>query len=122
MSEMHSFGSVNRARRNNIPSGEEIRFALRDKRDVAREKLTRIPGPDLEHDEIRSNGDREGTALPLPLAGEGWGGGAAPIHAVRVERVPPPASHHSMRCDLPRKRERCSKCADRPIQPKIIPL
>jgi uncharacterized protein YjiS (DUF1127 family) len=47
MSEMHLSGSVNRARRNNIPSGEEIRFALRDKRDVAHEKLTRIPGPDL---------------------------------------------------------------------------
>jgi hypothetical protein len=39
--------------------------------------------------EIRSNGDREGTALPLPLAGEGWGGGAAAIHAVRVERISP---------------------------------
>jgi uncharacterized protein YjiS (DUF1127 family) len=105
MSEMHSFGSVNRARRNNIPSGEEIRFALRDKRDVAHEKLTRFPGPDLEHDEIRSNGDREGTALPL--AGrderssllEGWGRGAAAIHAVRVERVSPTriASSDAMR-------------------------
>src|SRR5882757_1536957 len=119
MSEMHLSGSVNRARRNNIPSGEEIRFALRDKRDVAHEKLTRIPGPDLEQDEIRSNGDREGTALPLPLAGEGWGGGGAAIHAVRVERVSPTriASFDAMR-DLPRKRERCSKSADRPIQPK----
>ena len=99
MSEMHLSGSVNRARRNNIPSGEEIRFALRDKRDVAHEKLTRIPGPDLEQDEIRSNGDREGTALPLPLAGEGWGGGAAAIHAVRVERVSPTriASFDAMR-------------------------
>jgi uncharacterized protein YjiS (DUF1127 family) len=99
MSEMHLSGSVNRARRNNIPSGEEIRFALRDKRDVAREKLTRIPGPDLEHDEIRSNGDREGTALPLPLAGEVWGGGAAAIHDVRVERVSPTriASFDAMR-------------------------
>ena len=105
MSEMHSSGSVNRARRNNIPSGEEIRFALRDKRDVAHEKLTRFPGPDLEHDEIRSNGDREGTALPL--AGpderssllEGWGGGAAAIHAGRVERVSPTriASSDAMR-------------------------
>src|SRR5258708_3276893 len=99
MSEMHLSGSVNRARRNNIPSGEEIRFALRDKRDVANEKLTRIPGPDLERDEIRSNGDREGTALPLPLAGEGWGGGAAAIHAVRVERISPTriASFDAMR-------------------------
>src|SRR4051794_606615 len=27
-------------------------------------------------------------ALPLPLAGEGWGGGASASHAVRVEKVP----------------------------------
>jgi hypothetical protein len=60
------------------------------------------------HDEIRSNGgDRDGTALPLPLAGrderssllEGWGGGAAAIHDVRVERVSPTciASFDAMR-------------------------
>jgi hypothetical protein len=37
--------------------------------------------------------------LPLPLAGEGWGGGAAAIHAVRVERVSPTriASFDAMR-------------------------
>src|SRR5713101_10149637 len=29
------------------------------------------------------------TALPLPLAGEGWGGGAAASQTVRVERVSP---------------------------------
>jgi hypothetical protein len=28
-------------------------------------------------------------ALPLPLAGEGWGGGAAASQTVRVERVSP---------------------------------
>ena len=33
--------------------------------------------------------NREGIALPLPLAGEGWGGGAAASHTARVERVPP---------------------------------
>jgi hypothetical protein len=56
-------------------------------------------GPRLARDEIRSNGDREGTALPLPLAGEGWGGGGAAIHAVRVERVSPTriASFDAMR-------------------------
>src|SRR5262249_22617069 len=32
---------------------------------------------------------RAGTALPLPLAGEGWGGGVAAIHSGRVERVAP---------------------------------
>jgi error-prone DNA polymerase len=32
---------------------------------------------------------REGIALPLPLAGEGWGGGASASHAVRVERDSP---------------------------------
>src|SRR5882724_5281535 len=31
---------------------------------------------------------------------------------VIVWREPPPASHHSMRCDLPRKRERCSEPSD----------
>ena len=56
-------------------------------------------GPRLARDEIRSNGDREGTALPLPLAGEGWGGGAAAIQAVRVERASPTriASFDAMR-------------------------
>src|SRR6478609_2555188 len=29
-----------------------------------------------------------GTALPLPLAGEGWGGGAAASQTLRVERAP----------------------------------
>jgi hypothetical protein len=38
-------------------------------------------------------------ALPLPLAGEGWGGGAAAIHADSVERVFPTriASFDAMR-------------------------
>ena len=31
----------------------------------------------------------EGTALPLPLAGEGWGGGLSASHTVRGERVSP---------------------------------
>jgi error-prone DNA polymerase len=33
--------------------------------------------------------NREGIALPLPLAGEGWGGGAAASRTARVERVSP---------------------------------
>src|SRR5882757_601648 len=50
------------------------------------------------------------------------GVGVLPRFTLFVSKeFPPPASHHSRRCDLPRKRERCSKCADRPIQPKIIP-
>jgi error-prone DNA polymerase len=32
---------------------------------------------------------REGTAPPLPLAGEGWGGGVSASHTARVERVSP---------------------------------
>ncbi|ANW00629.1 error-prone DNA polymerase [Bradyrhizobium icense] len=32
---------------------------------------------------------RTGTVLPLPLAGEGWGGGAAASHTARVERASP---------------------------------
>ncbi len=34
------------------------------------------------------NANHEGTALPLPLAGEGWGGGASASQTVRVERAP----------------------------------
>jgi hypothetical protein len=39
------------------------------------------------------------TALPFPLAGEGWGAGVAAIHTVRVERVSPTriASFDAMR-------------------------
>src|SRR5262245_19701052 len=37
-------------------------------------------------------------ALPLPLAGEGWGGGATAIQTARVERAPTRiASHDAMR-------------------------
>jgi len=42
--------------------------------------------------------NHEGTALPLPLAGEGWGGGVAARHTARVERVSPGiASFDAMR-------------------------
>src|SRR5256885_1408155 len=33
--------------------------------------------------------NRTGTVLPLPLAGEGWGGGASTSRTVRVERISP---------------------------------
>src|SRR4029079_3742471 len=45
--------------------------------------------------------------LPLPLAGEGRGGGASAHSARRVDRFPPPAALYE-RVDLPRKRERLS--------------
>jgi uncharacterized protein YjiS (DUF1127 family) len=45
---MHSSVSVNRVvSRNNAPSGEEIRFGLRGWPNVAYEKLTPVPRPDL---------------------------------------------------------------------------
>jgi error-prone DNA polymerase len=49
--------------------------------------------------EIGSHGDREGTALPLPLAGEGWGGGVSTIRTVRVDGASPTriASFDAMR-------------------------
>ena len=47
----------------------------------------------LAQDESGSSCIHDGAAPPLPLAGEGWGGGAAAIRTVRMERVPPPASH-----------------------------
>ena len=40
---------------------------------------------------IRSDG-----ALPLPLAGEGWGGGASAKRAGRVDRFPPPDARRTM--------------------------
>jgi hypothetical protein len=43
--------------------------------------------------------------LPLPLAGEGWGGGAAANAIVEWIELPPPAALFE-RSDLPRKRER----------------
>ncbi|MFB9265245.1 error-prone DNA polymerase [Bradyrhizobium erythrophlei] len=36
----------------------------------------------------RSTSSREGTTLPLPLAGEGWGGGISAGDALREERAP----------------------------------
>ena len=39
--------------------------------------------------EMKSRGGREGTALPLPLAGEGWGGGVSASHTVGVDRSSP---------------------------------
>src|SRR5438128_11321128 len=42
--------------------------------------------------ESAQTGTPEGAAPPLPLAGEGWGGGAATSHAVRVERASPTRS------------------------------
>jgi uncharacterized protein YjiS (DUF1127 family) len=48
MSRMLSPGSAVRVvRRNTATSGEEIRFVLRDRPSVAREKLTRVSRPDL---------------------------------------------------------------------------
>ena len=43
--------------------------------------------------------NREGIALPLPLAGEGWGGGVSTIRTVRVDRASPTriASFDAMR-------------------------
>ncbi|SHG75927.1 error-prone DNA polymerase [Bradyrhizobium erythrophlei] len=35
--------------------------------------------------EMRPHSDREGTVLPLPPAGEGWGGGVSASHALREE-------------------------------------
>jgi error-prone DNA polymerase len=55
--------------------------------DPDEEKLKRIQAS-FRAQEIRSHGGREGTALPLPLAGEGWGGGVAASHTLRGERAP----------------------------------
>src|SRR5258707_286766 len=62
--------------------------------------LPRLPIDRIKR-QLARNGEGRGennfhhtdTALPLPLAGEGWGGGVSASHTVRVERVPPPVSH-----------------------------
>ncbi|MFZ2154954.1 MAG: error-prone DNA polymerase [Bradyrhizobium sp.] len=56
--------------------------------DPDEERLKRIQAS-LRGPEIRSHGDREGTVLPLPLAGEGWGGGASASPTLRGERGSP---------------------------------
>ncbi|MGX1317279.1 hypothetical protein AB7M17_000732 [Bradyrhizobium sp. USDA 377] len=58
-----------------------------------------------------------GTALPLPLAGEGWGGGVSALGLLRIVegvsawREPSPAALCE-RVGLSRKRERRGKPAD----------
>jgi len=69
----------------------------------------------LELDENSSSYGRGVTALPLPLAGEGWGGGLSASHL--EEKAP---TRRASRVDLPRKRERCTESAAIPIQPKVI--
>jgi hypothetical protein len=56
--------------------------------------------------DLRIERDVNGVALPLPLAGEGWGGGVSASHTDRVEGASPTRIESSMRSDLPRKRER----------------
>ena len=58
--------------------------------DPDEERLKRIQASFRDASEVESHFvNREGIALPLPLAGEGWGGGAAASHTARVERVSP---------------------------------
>jgi error-prone DNA polymerase len=55
--------------------------------DPDEEGLKRIQAS-LREPEIRSHDDREGTVLPLPLAGEGWGEGISASYPLREERAP----------------------------------
>jgi hypothetical protein len=55
-------------------------------------------------DEIGLSCNGTASALPLQLAGEGWGGGAQRKFGMRGESPHPPRS--IVRVDLPRKRER----------------
>ncbi len=52
-------------------------------------------------------GYRNGGALPPPLAGEGWGGGRPKQWS--CGKTSPTRIASSMRCDLPRKRERLDR-------------
>src|SRR5712672_1803456 len=56
--------------------------------DPDEERLKRIQASFRGASEVKSHlVNHEETALPLPLAGEGWGGGVAASHTARVERV-----------------------------------
>jgi hypothetical protein len=84
-------------------------------------------GGELERDEIRFECSNEGGALPLPLAGEGRGGGVSASGLLRIaEEVParrePSPAALCERVGLSRKRERPSKPAGQSIQLKAIPL
>ena len=58
-------------------------------------------------DEAREQNSRDTTgALPLPLAGEGWGGGVAASQTVRVERAPTRIASNDAIRPSTRKRER----------------
>ncbi|MGY4511754.1 hypothetical protein ACVIN2_005208 [Bradyrhizobium sp. USDA 3650] len=53
-----------------------------------------------------TSADATRTVRPLPLAGEGWGGGVSASGNHRVEKAP---TRHASRVDLPRKRERLQR-------------
>jgi error-prone DNA polymerase len=55
--------------------------------DADEERLKRIQAS-FRGPEMRSHGDCEGTVPPLPLAGEGWGGGVSASHTLRGETAP----------------------------------
>ena len=82
--------------------------------DPDEERLKQIQASFREHQRQTQSVNREGTALPLPLAGEGWGGGVSASHTARVERASPTRIASSdairpkseLRSSDPRKRER----------------
>ncbi len=55
---------------------------------------------------FRGAPSREGIALPLPLAGEGWGGGVSTSHALREERAP---TRGALRARRPKSELRSSR-------------
>ena len=54
---------------------------------VARHRLEAVVQVRAGDEGARRENVQGGAALPLPLAGEGWGGGAAASHTARVERA-----------------------------------
>ena len=57
--------------------------------DADAERLKRIQSSFRGAPEESHSVNREGTVLPLPIAGEGWSGGGAASHTVRMEGISP---------------------------------
>src|SRR5450432_3273116 len=77
-------------------NGNVMSAFSRNRRRILSLWLPRLPIDRIQRQLARGNGALDentlhhtDTALPLPLAGEGWGGGAAASRTVHVERVSP---------------------------------
>jgi hypothetical protein len=93
-----------------------VRRTFRKQTGVVDVELPTSPAPGLFSDRLTFDGNASSKhcALPLPLAGEGWGGGNV------MEDAP---TRPTSLVDLPRKRERLSVARCSPVQDwTVVPL